>query len=216
MTYRQAKKRFWRTSARKSLVIFVLAGAFMGTVLSPAYFIEPKTPPLDKFWVLILVGAAFGAFVLIMFEAFTRQAGEGVAYWNTYWSHILILQISKKEALDLCWESINALQRKYKLEPANPGSPDIAVQVKRGWEGYSERILIDLSKTHDSQTRLNIFCLPNIGDKYSNATASTQRSYSEIYKIYVDAIAQFIESRVDPDKVLQSSRGERVPDKFGE
>ena len=35
--------------------------------------------------------------------------------------------------------------------------------------------------------------------------------YSEVYKLYVDAISQYIESRVDPAKVLQSSRGERLP-----
>lgn len=201
----------WRTSIRKSIIIFVLAIAFIGVVASPIYLYADKPNAFDAIWKLTLWSVGFGAVALTLFEVMTRQAGEGVAYRNTYWSHILILQLSKKEACSLCWDAIKALNLEYKLEPSAVGSSDISVQIKRKREVYKERILIDLSETPESNTRIDIFCLPIVLMLFSKVSASSLKMYSEVYKLYVDAISQYIESRVDPAKVLQSSRGERLP-----
>lgn len=201
----------WHTSIRKSLVIFVVATAIVGLVLTPAYLYPDGSNEFDAFWKLALWSIGAGIAAVFLFEMATKHAGEGVAYRNTYWSRILILQIPKSEALELSWQSIKALNLEYRTESPAPGSPEIALQIKRKWDTFQERILIDLSEVPGPATRIDIYCLPIVVKWLPNLQASSLKTQSEKYKKYVEAISRYIEAQVDSEKVLQSSHGERLP-----
>ena len=181
----------------KYLKLFIVMGVPFGVFMGAFNFFSFTTGLSAAVFTGIAAGLFFGVSMSGAFAIIGRLSGEGVAYGKTIWSQIMELQIDSERAEDLCRHSLETVNKKYKFEPSTMSPSQIIARTGMTWRSWGEVISFQVWKLPDSSVKIEISSKPKLRMTKLDWGANRKN---------IEAICRFIESAVDPEKIIRSER----------
>lgn len=111
---------------------------------------------------------------------------------RVYWWYKLEIASTPEEAMALCRESLNTLEKRYKLQHTDQPESEIIAKTNWSWSGFGDLIWIKVSKLPLPLVRIDISSQP-----YMQGFAWDFGGN----RCNVEGVVDFIVSRLQPNKI---------------